>query len=90
MKKRRILACWERITENNVQFAKHPLVEVLGDNRVLIENHMGILSYCLEEIRIKVCFGNVQVKGIDLQLMEIGKDQLVICGKIDAVQLNRR
>ncbi len=90
MKKPHLLAYLEQMTKGNTRLGKRPLVEILGENRVLIENHFGIISYCLEEIRIKVAYGNVAVKGRGLQLMEICKEQLVISGYIEAVHLNRR
>ena len=67
--------------------SKLPIVELAGQNRVLIENHQGVLAYSLEEIQIKVCYGSVCITGSNLHLMQLSKEQLVICGKIDALQL---
>ena len=64
-----------------------PIAELCGRNRVLIENHMGVLSYGIHEIRIKVNFGSLQVTGSDLKLMELCKEQLVIIGQIDALMV---
>lgn len=75
-----------RIGRSDV-LSKVPLVELAGQNRVLIENHLGVLGYSLEEIKIKVCYGSVCVTGSNLRLMQLSKEQLVICGKIDALQL---
>ncbi len=69
---------------------KLPIVELAGHSRVLIENHMGVLAYSLEEIQIKVSFGKVQVVGCALKIMQLSKEQMVICGQIDSVQLFRR
>ena len=33
---------------------KIPLIEIAGEKRVLIENHLGILAYSLEEIQVKM------------------------------------
>lgn len=62
-------------------------MEIAGQNRVLIENHQGVLGYSMEEIQIKVCYGCVVVSGTNLQLMQMSKAQLVICGRIDGLQL---
>lgn len=70
--------------------AKVPLVEISGQNRVLIENHQGVLAYSLDEIQIKVCYGCIAVTGRNLHLIQMSKEQLVICGVIDALQLLRR
>lgn len=83
MEKRQILS---RTGKTNI-LSKVPLVELAGQNRVLIENHLGVLAYSLEEIQIKVCYGSVCIIGSDLRLLEMNREQLVICGKIDALQL---
>ena len=70
-----------------VVLSKVPLVELAGQNRVLIENHLGVLAYSLEEIQIKVSYGCISVTGSDLRLMQMHKEQLVICGKIDSLHL---
>ena len=66
-----------------------PLVEIFGQNRVIVENHKGVICYENEIIRVRVCFGQIEIKGRELQLMKMCKPQLVICGRIDSVQLVR-
>ena len=64
-----------------------PIVELVGQGRLLIENHQGVLSYAPNEIAIKVSYGRVIVKGKDLQLMEMSRVKLAICGRIDGLQI---
>ena len=64
-----------------------PIVELVGQSRLLIENHQGVLSYSNNEIQIKVCYGCVIVTGEKLQLMEMSRVKLVICGRIDGLQI---
>ena len=64
-----------------------PILELVGQRRLLIENHDGVLSYAPNEIKIKVCYGCVIVDGNDLQLMEMSRVKLAICGRIDGLQL---
>lgn len=64
-----------------------PIVELVGQSRLLIENHQGVLSYSLNKIQIKVSYGCVSVTGEKLQLMEMSRVKLVICGRIDGLQL---
>lgn len=64
-----------------------PIVELAGQSRVLIENHQGVLGYSLEEIRVKVSYGCICVTGRNLRLMQMSKEQLVICGRVDGLQL---
>lgn len=67
-----------------------PIVEIAGDRRVLIENHMGVKAYGREMILVKVKYGDLRICGCGLELMKMTRDQLVICGRIDAVSLQRR
>ena len=67
-----------------------PLIEIVGDKRVLIEEHCGVTEYGLRQITVNVKFGRVLILGNDLQLALMTKEKLVICGQIEAVQLIRR
>ncbi len=71
-------------------FKPLPIIEIAGSNRVLIENHVGILGYSPDEIQIKVSYGAICVTGCDLKLLEISHDQLIIKGQIDRILLHRR
>lgn len=75
---------------NQEGISKLPLVEIAGQNRVLIENHLGVIGYSLEEIQIKVSYGKLTVSGAQLRFMQISREQLVITGKIDTVALRGR
>lgn len=66
-----------------------PLVEILDQCRVLIENHKGVTEYGQSFIRVKVKFGSVCVCGSRLELAKMTKGQLVIAGNIDSIQLCR-
>lgn len=68
---------------------RKPLVELLDDRRLLIENHGGVAAYGEQEICVKVCFGVISVCGSGLKLIEIAKDRLVIVGCIRAVLIKR-
>ena len=66
------------------------LLELLGDNRVLIERHRGVQEYSRERIGVNVKFGVVTVCGTQLILSCMNREQLVITGKIEGVMLSRR
>ena len=66
-----------------------PLIELAGDARVLIENHQGVTEYGKERVCVKVKFGQVCICGLNLRLAKMTKNQLVICGKIQGVELYR-
>lgn len=65
-----------------------PLIEVIGFNRMLIENHICIDSYCPQEISIRVKYGSITVEGDCLQLAYMSPEKLVITGKIRSMQIN--
>ncbi len=67
-----------------------PLVELAGENRVLIECHCGVTEYSRERIGVKVKYGQVCVCGSGLELSVMTKERLVISGRIDGIQLSRR
>ncbi len=67
-----------------------PLVELAGDRRVLIEHHLGVIQYGRECICVKVKYGAVSVEGCALELARMSREQLIICGRIDRISINRR
>lgn len=67
-----------------------PLVEIAGEGRVLIENHHGVTAYSTACISAKVRYGTVSVYGCDLELCHLSKEQLVIAGQIERVELCRK
>lgn len=66
------------------------IVELGGDRRLLIENHFGITQYSREKICVKVKCGIIAVCGCDLELSQMTRQQLVICGRIDTLSIARR
>jgi len=66
-----------------------PLLELAGEGRVLIENHRGVTAYAREEICVQVQYGCICICGENLSLARMTKEQLVITGRIDRIQLFR-
>lgn len=66
------------------------ILELMGDSRVLIEQHRGVKEYSREKIGVKVRFGVICVCGCGLELIHMTKEQLVIRGRIDAITIQRR
>lgn len=67
-----------------------PLVEILGTERVLIENHGGICAYSLSEVIIKVRNGEIKILGEKLTLSTMSREQVVVSGVIYSIELPRR
>lgn len=66
-----------------------PLLELSGDDRVLIENHICVSGYSQGEISVRVSYGCIRIVGRSLVLACVGKEQLVIHGKVDSVTVER-
>ncbi len=66
-----------------------PLLELFGEDRVLIENHLGITEYGCAMIRVRVKYGSLCVGGQQLHLCRMQDRQLVITGKIQSITLCR-
>ena len=65
------------------------LAELLGDGRLLVEHHRGILSYGTEEILVGTTFGALRVCGEGLRLCCMSREQLFIAGSIRLVRTER-
>ena len=66
------------------------IVELAGDRRVLIEGHRGVTEYCRERVTVKGHDGWLCVTGCGLELRQMSRQQLVICGRIEGIQIRRK
>lgn len=66
------------------------LVEIVGQTRVLVEHHKGILGYGTEEIAVGATFGMIIISGQELRLCCMSREQLFVAGKIGSVHLEGR
>ncbi|MBQ7415622.1 MAG: YabP/YqfC family sporulation protein [Oscillospiraceae bacterium] len=67
-----------------------PLVELLGQRRVLIEHHCGVTEYGREKIHVKMSYGGLCVCGAGLELARMSAEQLIITGRVDSISIVRR
>ena len=67
-----------------------PIVEISGDNRVLIENHNGVIAYSREQICAKVQYGTVTICGKYLEFTRMTQELLVVSGDIEGISIQRR
>ena len=67
-----------------------PVVELLGEGRVLIEGHKGVAAYSDQEITVKTRLGVVRIVGSNLELTSMSAHRLVISGYISCVYLAGR
>ena len=61
------------------------LVELFGNRRILIENHLGVLCYGPTEIRVNTPNGIFSVSGRGMTLAQVTKSKMVIVGCISGV-----
>lgn len=66
------------------------IIEIAGERRVLIENHHGVAEYGKDRITVNVKYGCIYIGGCNLEILHMNRDQLVITGKIDSVNIRRR
>jgi sporulation protein YqfC len=76
----------QRLSADGTGLRPRTLIEIYGKERLLVEQHRGILAYGDECIRIGTSFGEVRVEGADLRLCCMSRQQVVIRGRIDAVR----
>ena len=85
---------WDILTEtadlSEETLPGQPIVEIAGDSRVLIENHLGVKGYSHEQIVVKVKYGDIHICGSCLELKRMSLHRLVIRGRICRVMLCRR
>lgn len=63
------------------------LAEVYGTDRLVVEEHRGIVSYGTERIRIATTFGSLIVEGEALRLCCMSRSQLLIRGKLHSLRM---
>lgn len=65
-----------------------PLVEILGNRRILVENHYGVIAYGQERICIKVRCGHIEITGKKLTIARMSDQQMIINGIVCSVNLS--
>jgi sporulation protein YqfC len=64
-----------------------PKVTILGSLGVLIENHRGLIQYSPQKMVIGVGRGQISISGRDLQIEEVDREDVVVKGLIETVQM---
>lgn len=71
----------------DVNLRPRTLAEVYGRDRLLVEQHRGIVSYGTNCIRIAATFGELVVEGAELRLCCMSRSQLVIRGRLLSLRM---
>lgn len=64
-----------------------PLIELIGDRRIRVERHRGILAYDPGEIHIGGGRVTIRVRGVDMELKVMNRTELLVEGQIFSVEL---
>ncbi|MDO5110695.1 MAG: YabP/YqfC family sporulation protein [Clostridia bacterium] len=56
--------------------------QVLGREKMFVENHQGVHAYHADCIRLKTAEGILRVEGKNMELCELRRDRLYITGQI--------
>lgn len=86
---------WRAALARRIEFPEDvtmqlPLVHLTGNIRARVENHRGIDEYTPELIRIETAQGLVVIRGRELLIREMARDDLICVGTILAVELYER
>lgn len=63
-----------------------PRVEIIGNSRVVVENHRGIQEYESGLLRVKCSGCEVRIVGEGLALTALSMDELAVTGTIVSVE----
>ena len=63
-----------------------PRIEILGDRRVIVENHRGILEYSDTRMRIACGRLTLRILGEGLEIRALSLNELAVTGRIHAVE----
>jgi sporulation protein YqfC len=64
-----------------------PLLHMTGGERLLMENHRGLLEYSRTKIRIASTAGTIEVTREELAIKSVGREDILITGSIASVNI---
>ncbi len=77
----------EKLLEPEKGLFTGPRITVTGEGRVLVEGHRGLMEYGAETVSAAVAGGSVRIRGEGLMLVAMNSSELVVSGRIWAVEL---
>lgn len=64
-----------------------PRLVMSGNEKLVIENHRGLLEYTNETVRVYTACGEICIIGEDLNLVSIEQEEIWLEGRISRVEL---
>lgn len=68
---------------------KLPLIMMVGDKSLILENHQGILEYNRERIRIRLIKGELTLLGQNMLVRNISHEEIQIKGELTGLTFNQ-
>ncbi|WP_303861815.1 sporulation protein YqfC [Alkalibaculum bacchi] len=65
-----------------------PKVTMVGSTQIRIENHKGIIEYSESKIRVNSKIGIIVITGKNLFIRNIIKEEVLLEGKLESVQID--
>ncbi|MFO7245390.1 MAG: sporulation protein YqfC [Thermaerobacter sp.] len=66
-----------------------PRVSIIGGLQVLVQNHRGLVEYLPERVVVAVKGGRLTVRGEDLVIAGVDAEELMVTGRVAAVEFRR-
>ena len=66
-----------------------PRIEILGNDRIHIENHRGIIEYTQTCVRVNTNAGVIRITGGALNVRNIGSEEIIVLGSIEAIEYQK-
>ncbi|AGB41801.1 sporulation protein YqfC [Halobacteroides halobius DSM 5150] len=59
-----------------------PVISIIGNLNIKVENHRGIIKYTPELVKIKASKGELLITGKELIIEKLSKEKVMVTGKI--------
>lgn len=63
-----------------------PIIKIIANNELTIENHKGIVEYTPNILRMNSMLGIIKILGYKLQIREIDQCDIIISGEISSLE----
>lgn len=67
---------------------KEPLIMLISNKELYLENHSGITLYHKNKLRVKINNGFLNIEGNKISVKEINSDFLNITGEFESIKYN--
>ncbi|MGE5528009.1 MAG: sporulation protein YqfC [Patescibacteria group bacterium] len=64
-----------------------PKLTLIGDRQVSLENHRGVIEYAPDLVRVSSNRGEIRIRGVDLSIRSIVKEEILLHGRVIGVDL---